>query len=253
MLVNKSTVRFLRSLENCDVYLYGGFLRDLIIKQTPSDVDIKVYISEDKIGVVKKIIRFFIHLGHEVDYFMISRSSILIRVPEIALDLMIYFSYNKYNVRTNFVINSFHINLKNGKYFFDDKYSRSLFKKEIIQSSYSVQEPSQRMLRGLYLYSKLNKFVLSDDFVEYINEHVHEVNLVFYEYCSTKDLILKNELEKYIIGAVKNKPKEIKYIWNKYGLLKQLDIFLLGAKTNQGTYFSDRLDQVHRYAKMIRE
>lgn len=251
--MKKSILKDLLILPGVEIYLYGGFLRDLLLKNEPSDIDLKVFIkNKDKRIQRKKIVTFFLKKGYTFTLSKIPHNGLLLRFDAYKLDLVIYSEKTKETILTDFFINSLHINLRDGKYFFPKKYLKSLICKKIIHSSLNSHK-GQKIIRGLYLFAKLEGFTLSNLFLNFIKENKIGVQDIFYLYATTTDTLQKVELEKFIFIPYKKRQEEIKAIWNAYGITEQLLLFLDGTRKTQETFFEERLDQFHKYAEMLCE
>ncbi len=250
--MNKLLIKQIILLPYLDIYLYGGFLRDLLLNQKPSDIDLKIIIlSRNKKIARVRFIKFLVQWGHKIMLVKMSLGGLLVRLVDLNLDIMIYGSKKGDVLKTDYYINALHINLKSGSYTVSKQYLNSLLSKQIINSNKSDFQSGQKLLKGLYLYGKLKGFTLSNRFLSFIKTNYRETYDVFQTYATTRDDILKEELEKIIFDAYKRKPNEIKKIWNSYGITNVLTHFLADSEKTQEIYFQDRLDQFHRYAKML--
>lgn len=243
----------LLEIKGIEIYLFGGFVRDLLLGLNFNDVDLKIIIcSKDKVQKRKELVVALSSFDPNISISKVPLGGILLRSKINKFDVIVYSSKNKFVYETDFVINSLHINLKNGQYFFNKGYLRSLLKKKIDFSKYLSLE-NFHLIRGIYLYCKLQGFSFSIDFRNSIKNHVNELLSVFWEYCHTTDEIKKNELEKYIFSPLEFAPGKSKQLWFDFGFTHQLEIFLERAKTDREIFFQDRLDRLNIYAKKLHE
>ena len=240
------SIKKLKEIKDVDIYIYGGFVRDLLLNRSPNDVDLKIIInSSSKKKKRHEILDVLVQYSNDIKIVRLSNNGILYRSESLSLDLVIYPNKcNRVIYKTNYVINSLNINLSNGKYIFDKGYLKSLIQRKLIINLDVPNQKGINILTAFYLLNKLPNFSFSNETLNFINLNIKSVKHTFMDYLLTEDIILKNELEKII------------FISNKNHLLiqKQLEVFLsTDIKKDRETLFLDRLNRLRIYAKMQHE
>ena len=106
--MNKSVYNSLLSLAECEVYLFGGFIRDILLKRESADVDLKLIIkSKNKRKIRLKIIKSLLKMGLGLKFSLIPFGGLLIRIKEKNMDLVVYSHTSKSILKTNFSFSLF--------------------------------------------------------------------------------------------------------------------------------------------------
>lgn len=261
-------IKIISSLIDGDIFLYGGYLRDLFFNKKTNEIDIKIVTEKDRFK--KSIITLKNFLKNKNIFFFDTkltdgRQLFRWKNKKIFIDFVISSNLDKKKLKeiifhkkgkkeqfaSDFTINAIHLNLKTMKLIQPcSKKAINDFTKNklVINNSHSIYKNYWTdFLRFAYLSTKYPQLKSSKKTEKKLKKYAvsSEAKSFFYNFFTTKDKLKFIIHYEFLFAGLKYNPNKYIKILNNYGALDNISKILKseGLIQDHKTFYNKKLSQ----------
>ncbi|MBI3576956.1 hypothetical protein HY086_02890 [Candidatus Gottesmanbacteria bacterium] len=255
---NTRVIDAIQELYPTPLYLYGGFLRDVLLGIQPTDIDFKVVVSQTQ---KNKLVDQTEALVHKAGMSFLrsdqKQSMVVIRFPitahngkrDLSVDLAIaspkgLWSYawpshsieSTIKATTSFTITGFCMDTKTLQCF-DVAGGRGDLQNQLIRltnPSYNLNNTPHVVFRSVYLASKLPGFTIAKETLQYIHANATIGTKTLTLLTQTTDPLIARLLAHQVFGGLLVDPKKYFHLLQLTGLLPVVESFLFSILHRKG-------------------